>query len=83
MTTRSFRRAGQIVVGVGIALLLGALFLLPQGLGASSPGPALTTSPHPLVAPVAPLALPVAPPAAAPLAPALAPAPIPLTGGQP
>ncbi|NTU78351.1 MAG: hypothetical protein HGA45_02935 [Chloroflexales bacterium] len=82
MTTRSFRRAGQLVVGVGVALLLGALFLLPQGLGVPSSGPVLTTSPHPIVTPAAPPASPVAPPAAAPLAPALAPAPIPVTGNQ-
>jgi hypothetical protein len=83
MTPQSFSRAGQFVVGVGIALLLSALLLLPLSLRVPSSGPALTTSPHPLTAPAARVAPPVAPPAAAPLVPALAPAPLPVTGGQP
>jgi hypothetical protein len=38
MTPQSFSRAGQFVVGVGIARLLSALLLLPQSLRVPSSG---------------------------------------------
>jgi hypothetical protein len=38
MTPQSFIRAGQFVVGVGIARLLSALLLLPQSLRVPSSG---------------------------------------------